>query len=636
MNGIFIELSEAVMEHIFLNNCGKETVRCYRECFENLGLYLAAKAVDYSPEQGRSWLSSADVYKTKFALYSAAVKKLDDLYLYGEIRKWHYDPDKTIAGRLSPEYRALLEGIKASIATLASDTIERHVRQCASILLRFQDSGINSICIIRYEDLFCEFYSSKDKPYHSKCAHHASLKLLLQYLYDQGLCPYGFTLFTDAMSKGTGCCWNKAPEGGLEELRAVKNAGTLDLDGFLDMRDELYRAHSKEGYSGTALLGILRITNLLYLFMDMNGLRYCPAVGSVWLNSIKHGLDDKEFKHFRRIVCLLEKQFEGVVLDLKSAFVFKDTLYDRIPDWCRPVVDEFLRMKTAEGRAPSTIRMYKACVCRFCFAIGEMGAESFRTISAADVKRFNLNDRHATPAGKNAYNSRIKVFLQYLSENGLAENHFLFLALPCVCAARETLVMTLTKGEQERLRDIFQENDTAVSLRGKAMIQLGLYMGIRESDIISLTIDDIDWDNAAIRILQDKTDYEVALPMPVPVANALYRYIMKERPEMPARDIFIRKHAPFCKVGKGACRNELKKALPERSTPGSGFHVTRKTYATNLLDGDVTPQHVAEALGHRGLESVHRYLSLDERRMRLCGLSLAEKGLLMKGGFCHA
>ena len=79
----------------------------------------------------------------------------------------------------------------------------------------------------------------------------------------------------------------------------------------------------------------------------------------------------------------------------------------------------------------------------------------------------------------------------------------------------------------------------------------------------------------------------------------------------------------------------MNKALPERDVKGSGFHVTRKTYATNLLVNDVPAQDVAEILGQRGLATVHKYLSLEESRMRLCGLSLSDKGLPMKGGFCH-
>ena len=167
------------------------------------------------------------------------------------------------------------------------------------------------------------------------------------------------------------------------------------------------------------------------------------------------------------------------------------------------------------------------------------------------------------------------------------------------------------------------------------MIQLGLYMGIRGVDIVNLTIDNVDWERASIRVLQEKTGYEINLPMPAYVANAIYRYIMKERPDSSDRSIFIREKAPFDRIGTGACLRALGNALPDRKVAGSGFHVTRKTYATNLLKNDVSAQNVAEALGHRGLDSIHKYLSLEEAGMRQCCLSLSEKGLRLKGGFSH-
>lgn len=635
MNDDFDQLSQAVMDHIIQIGRGRETKRAYQRCFKSLGNYLREKEVSYSNESASLWLSSVNVKKTEHDLYYAAVNKLNDLYLFGEIRKGHYDPSKTKAGKLYPEFRSLLEGIRCSLSPKADETIDRHIRQCTSILLRFQNNGIKSILEIRYEDLLVELNSSSDKTYYSRCSHHASLRLLLQYLYDQDLAPYGFTLFVDAMSLRTGNYWSNVSKEQLENLKDSMKDPSVPLDSYLNMRDELYNIHSQENYSKTALRGLLRITNLFYLFMEMNDLCYSPAIGQVWLDSLESHLPVIEYKHARRIICLLEKQFENEVLRLHSSFVFRKTVYSRLPDWCRQHVDTFLQLKKCEGWAPSTMNMYRSSICRFCISIDQMGVKAFGTLNVSDVKRFNLDDHHSTPAGKNAYNSRIRKFLQYLCENQITNNPFLFLALPCVCAAKETLVITLTEEEQETLRNIFNENDTTISLREKAMIQLGLYMGIRATDIASLTIDDIDWDNAVIRVIQDKTDYEIDLPMPIPVANALYRYIMNERPGATSRSIFIRKHAPFAQVGKGACLNALNKALPERDVKGSGFHVTRKTYATNLLINDVPAQDVAEILGQRGLATVHKYLSLEECRMRLCGLSLSDKGLPMKGGFCH-
>ena len=89
----------------------------------------------------------------------------------------------------------------------------------------------------------------------------------------------------------------------------------------------------------------------------------------------------------------------------------------------------------------------------------------------------------------------------------------------------------------------------------------------------------------------------------------------------------LREQAFHSPVGRFVCRKALDTALPDRDVPGSGFHVTRKTYATELLRKGIGISQVSEALGQRGTDSVHKYLALDEARMRMCALSLEECGI---------
>ena len=98
-------------------------------------------------------------------------------------------------------------------------------------------------------------------------------------------------------------------------------------------------------------------------------------------------------------------------------------------------------------------------------------------------------------------------------------------------------------------------------------------------------------------------------------------------PRVLRRDILDKALASFLASVKDKA---LVKPLPEME--GSGFHVTRKTYATRLLKNGVGADMVAEALGQCGTSSVHRYLSLDTDRMRMCPLSLSECSI---GGWSH-
>ena len=168
------------------------------------------------------------------------------------------------------------------------------------------------------------------------------------------------------------------------------------------------------------------------------------------------------------------------------------------------------------------------------------------------------------------------------------------------------------------------KDDSRLTLRKKALLLLGLKMGLRASDVANLSFEDVNWASASIKFIQKKTSVEVNLPMPTEVGNALFRYIMEERGQKSSSKVFLSEKAPKKPVGRAACSAALRTALPDRKVEGSGFHVTRKTYATRLLKNGVGADMVAGALGQCGTASIHRYLSLDTDRMRMCPLSLSE------------
>lgn len=55
-----------------------------------------------------------------------------------------------------------------------------------------------------------------------------------------------------------------------------------------------------------------------------------------------------------------------------------------------------------------------------------------------------------------------------------------------------------------------------------------------------------------------------------------------------------------------------------------------------LMMGNAKVELISDSLGHSTDSTVHKYLSLDDERMRLCPLSLEETGISWKGGAFHA
>jgi len=119
--------------------------------------------------------------------------------------------------------------------------------------------------------------------------------------------------------------------------------------------------------------------------------------------------------------------------------------------------------------------------------------------------------------------------------------------------------------------------------------------------------------------------------MPVQVGNAIFVYLKNGRSKSAKMDfIFVRSKAPYEPLNKGACTSTLERVLPGRKVPGSGFHVMRKTFSTDMLKGGTPSSNISDVLGHSTTGTAHKYLALDEQRMGLCPLSLKEAEIPMK------
>jgi integrase len=250
-------------------------------------------------------------------------------------------------------------------------------------------------------------------------------------------------------------------------------------------------------------------------------------------------------------------------------------------------------------------------------------------VAPETLKKFHLQDAHATAEGKNACSSKVRAFLEYLGEAGRVPAT-LFMAVPNEAAARMGIVETLGTDDIAGICRFSKSVGNAMGLRHAAMVLIGLRMGIRASDIVKLKFHDVSWAQKTMLVQQQKTGKSLKLPMPVEVGNALYRYIMHGRPDAASDYIFISHRVPYSKMNRAVCQKALQKALPEK--PG-GFHITRKTYASRMLANGVQTGRIAEALGHATSQNVMAYLSTDDVKMRLCALSL--DGVPVEGGW-HA
>ena len=618
------QAAEKVMAFLDDNHYGKSVISDNRTCIARLTEYCKENGCGYSPGIAESWYLS--VYKTLGRQQKAAFRitliRIRDCAETGHVRAEHtFKVTGVLSGTLNGE---LEEYISCLRGKLKEPAVMGYRSSCREFLLFIQEKGAASIRDVSY-DMAVSFHDANDaNVYYHKTHNNGRIAGLLTYFHSKGMLPYGFTLLFHYLSRGKGAFWNDVgPQVAGRMAGLERDGNSAPLEKLLEYRDEIVRIHKEYGYSKSVCMTFNKGIELLYLFLDRYHFSYRPAAAMLWFCSVK-GHMGKESASIRRALLLAGQLHDGTGICLETFFREKPSAFRNLPEWCREAAYSYEALKIKEGWKRSTLDMIRSCISRFCNYLDSIGIRSYGRIQAPHVRKFNAEDRHRTMAGKNAYNARIRHYLVYLGEKGYLGNPMLFASLPCKSAPKESIVVVLTETEMERLQQALHDGDNGISLRKKAMLLLGLKMGMRGSDIVRLRYDGINWDTASIRFTQKKTDIEVNLPMPAEVGNALFRYITEERKQKPGPDIFLGEKAPFRPVSRAVCREALDSALPDRNVPGSGFHVMRKTYATGLLRNGVGADTVAEVLGQRGTASVHRYLSLDEDRMRMCPLSLAE------------
>ncbi|HEY1577616.1 MAG TPA: site-specific integrase [Terracidiphilus sp.] len=163
------------------------------------------------------------------------------------------------------------------------------------------------------------------------------------------------------------------------------------------------------------------------------------------------------------------------------------------------------------------------------------------------------------------------------------------------------------------------DRSTSVGLRDFTMFLLMATYGLRASDVVALTLDDIHWRAGKISISQRKTGTFLELPLTDEMGTALHRYLKKVPPPPPFRQIFLRVKAPIGTLQTTAISTSFR-VWARRSgvaLPGRGSsHRVRHSYAVFLLRKGTSLKTIGDLLGHRTVESTWTYLRLAIEDLR--------------------
>jgi site-specific recombinase XerD len=301
-------------------------------------------------------------------------------------------------------------------------------------------------------------------------------------------------------------------------------------------------------------------------------------------------------------------------------------------------------LEEVRGFARSTCTYHGRTITEFLTHLGyEKHPARLLTLTGRDVETFlcAVGPRQ-TRASLRHVVSHLRAFLRFLTAAGeIAAGLDAQIDTPRVYRG-EQLPRALPWDTVEGLLKAI-DRTTPMGRRDYAMFLLIATYGLRACEVVTLTLDDVEWRTAQLRIPQRKTRGSLWLPLTDDVGTALLDYLRHGRPALAVRrqcvpfrgeptpifrELFLRHRTPVG-VLKPTAVTEAFQAWSKRSglaIPFQGVHCLRHSYAVYLLRSGISLKTIGDLLGHRTLESTCVYLRLSVEDLRDVALDLPADG----------
>lgn len=173
---------------------------------------------------------------------------------------------------------------------------------------------------------------------------------------------------------------------------------------------------------------------------------------------------------------------------------------------------------------------------------------------------------------------------------------------------------TLTVEEVDKLLDI--KINTEFDSRNKCMLELLYGTGLRISELLSLTLNDIDVINSTVRCI-GKGNKERIVPINDYIINSLQDYLSvrdKLLKNKTTQELFLNKNGD--KLTRKGFFKVIKGLLIERNlNPNVSPHTLRHSFATHLLENGADLRVIQELLGHSDISTTRIYTHISNKKV---------------------
>ena len=217
--------------------------------------------------------------------------------------------------------------------------------------------------------------------------------------------------------------------------------------------------------------------------------------------------------------------------------IIDNSNYSKLNNEYRNIIDTYKLVSLKLDKKTTTIHREALNCCCFLIYLQNSGLNSLNDVSEKDVINFFTDDKNNLKFSS-SYEKKIRIVLKtcipYINECERIVSYF-----PHIRYIRKNIDY-ITNDEIEKIKKVLTDKSNNISLRNKALVSILLYTGLRSCEIVNLKLENINWKQEIIEIIQEKTQVNLKLPLTTSVGNAVYNYIKYERPTVELSNIFIR------------------------------------------------------------------------------------------------
>ena len=335
-----------------------------------------------------------------------------------------------------------------------------------------------------------------------------------------------------------------------------------------------------------------------------------------------YGSNYKSFKSVTRraVMLLLEYQISGTVAKRSPKSDYE------IPAGFHEAGDQFIKLLQESNLTPGTIYNCRMHLFKATSFFVNHGVSDFE---ALDNDLINLYIKTLAGYSKSyiaAIMHAISKFLEFARTSGYTDKAFEF---PTIVVYKDRRVPEYYTADEVSKILAAIDRGNAIGKRNYAMVLLGARYGLRISDIISLKLRELDFENNRISITQQKTGKSLVLDILPDVGWALIDYLKNGRPNVESEYVFLRHTHPYKSFARGeAMQYMLRQYATSAGIWKAGtekrcsFHMLRYSLASDLIQQGVSLTTISGILGHSELNVTTLYTQLDTPQLKACALEV--------------